>query len=206
MQVTVRTKEILRQKDEILQQKEKIEHQAHEIRRMNELLKKHNIKLSEQLKGVSEARIMQKLLDYNEFRKFFPNKDACYKLLADIKWGKGFTCRKCGSTKYSVDEPFVRRCKVCNYKESVTAGTIFHHLRFPIEKALYILVITSTGRNINISQLSKTLDLRMKTCWSFHNKVKKYMQQRKKKYRRKRESWMDLLLLEDNGDIAANNG
>ncbi len=197
MQVAVRTKEIQRQKDEILQQKEKIEHQAHEIRRMNELLKKHNIKLSEQLKGLSEARIMQKLLDYNEFKKFFPNKDACYKLLADIKWGKGFTCRKCGSTKYSVDEPFVRRCKVCNYKESVTAGTIFHHLRFPIEKALYILIITSTGRNININQLSKTLDLRMKTCWSFHNKVKKYMEQRRKKYRRKLGSWMDLLLLEE---------
>ena len=200
MQVAVRTKEIQRQKDEILQQKEKIEHQAHEIRRMNELLKKHNIKLSEQLKGLSEARIMQKLLDYNEFKKFFPDRDACYKLLAEVKWGKGFTCRKCGSTKYSVDEPFVRRCKVCNYKESVTAGTIFHHLRFPIEKALYILVITSTGRNINISQLSKTLDLRMKTCWAFHNKVKKYMEQRRKKYRRKRGSWMDLLLLEEKRD------
>ena len=197
MQVAVRTKEIRRQRDEILQQKEQIEHQAGEIRRMNELLKKHNIKLTEELKGVSEARVMQKLLDYNEFRKFFPDKDACYKLLADMKWGKGFVCRRCGSTKYSIDEPFARRCKVCNYKESVTAGTIFHHLRFPIEKALYILIITSTGRNINISQLSKTLDLRMKTCWSFHNKVKRYMEERRKKYRRKKESWTDLLITEE---------
>ena len=197
MQVAVRTKEIRRQRDEIMQQKEQIEHQAREIRRMNELLKKHNIKLSEQLRGLSEARVMQKLLDYNEFRKFFPNKDACYKLLADMKWGKGFVCKKCGSTKHSIDEPFVRRCKTCNYKESVTAGTIFHHLRFPIEKALYILIITGTGRNINISQLSKTLNLRMKTCWAFHNKVKKYMNERRKKYRRKKESWMDLLLLEE---------
>lgn len=199
MQVAVRTKEIRRQRDEILQQKEQIEQQSLEIRRMNELLKKHNIKLSEELKGISEARVMQKLLDYNEFRKFFPNKDACYKLLANLKWGKGFTCKKCGSTKYSVDEPFVRRCKICNYKESVTAGTIFHHLRFPIEKALYILIITSTGRTINITQLSQTLNLRMKTCWLFHKKVKKYMNERYKKHRRKKESWIDLLLMEDSG-------
>jgi hypothetical protein len=88
----------------------------------------------------------------------------------------------------------MRRCKKCNYKESITCGTIFHRLRFPIDKAFYILILTSTGREINISQLSHTIDLRMKTCWEFHNKVKDIMQTRKR-FKNPKEGWKELIIL-----------
>ncbi len=209
-QVKLRTFEVEAQKNEILKQKENIENQnyllkkqsleiktqAEHISEMNTLLRKHNIRLSEDLKNISEARVMQKLLDYEEFKKVFKDADACYRFLEELKWGKGFICRKCKNTEYSVDEPFTRRCRKCNYKESVTSGTVFHHLRFPIDKAFYILILTNTGRRININQLSNTLSLRMKTCWSFHRKVKKIKDSIKSSSKIK-QGWIGLILLSE---------
>ena len=115
---------------------------------------------------------MQKLLDYTEFKKIFSDEEQCYDYLLELKWGAGYSCIRCGNEEYSEEKNRSRRCKNCNYIESSTSGTIFHHLRFPIDKAFYILIVTSTGRKINVSQLSRTLNLRLKTAWSFHYKVK----------------------------------
>jgi ligand-binding sensor domain-containing protein len=201
-QVMERTQEILRQKESIEQQNELLEMQKQEIleqsdkiERVNQLLQKHNIELVDSIKEVSEARVMQKLIDFNEFKKMFKNEDDCYKLLVDLKWSDGFVCRRCKSTENGSKDPYEKRCKKCNYKESVTSYTIFHHLRFPIDKALYILILTSSGKDINISQLSSTLSLRLKTCWSFHNKVKLVMSQ-KKRFKNSREGWIELILIE----------
>jgi hypothetical protein len=197
-----RTKEIVRQKESIEQQNEMLEvqkqeilEQSEKIERANQLLQKHNIELVDSIKEVSEARVMQKLIDFNEFKKMFKNEDDCYKLLVDLKWSDGFVCRRCKSTENGSKDPYEKRCKKCNYKESVTSYTIFHHLRFPIDKALYILILTSSGKDINISQLSSILALRLKTCWSFHNKVKLVMSQ-KKRFKNSREGWIELILIE----------
>ena len=157
---------------EVARQKEEIKQQALQIEEMNKLLKKHNLELKGNIENLSKARVMQKLLDFKEFKKVFPDKEACENYLIELKWGKGFKCTRCGSKDYSLEDNNSRRCRKCNYKESITSGTIFHHLRFPLDKALYILIVTSTGRKINVSELSRTLNLRLKTVWNFHNKVK----------------------------------
>jgi ligand-binding sensor domain-containing protein len=200
--VTDRTQEIVRQKENIELQNELLEvqkveilEQSAKIERANQLLQKHNIELVDSIKEVSEARVMQKLIDFNEFRKIFKNEDDCYKLLVDLKWADGFICKRCKSNENGSKDPYEKRCKKCNYKESVTSFTIFHHLRFPIEKALYILILTNSGKDINISQLSSILALRLKTCWSFHNKVKLVMSQ-KKRSKNSREGWIELILQE----------
>jgi ligand-binding sensor domain-containing protein len=202
MQVIERTREVVRQKESIEHQNELLEiqkreilEQSNKIERANQLLQKHNIELVDSIKEVSEARVMQKLIDFNEFKKIFKNEDDCYKLLVDLKWSDGFICKRCKSTENGSKDPYEKRCKKCNYKESVTSYTIFHHLRFPIDKALYILILTNSGKDINISQLSSILSLRLKTCWSFHNKVKSVMSQ-KKRSKNSREGWIELILLE----------
>jgi hypothetical protein len=201
-QVMERTQEVVRQKENIEHQNELLEIQKQEILEQSEkiehayqLLQKHNIELVDSIKEVSEARVMQKLIDFNEFKKIFKNEDDCYKMLVDLKWKDGYVCRRCKSTENGSKDPYERRCKKCNYKESVTSFTIFHHLRFPIDKALYILILTSSGKEINVSQLSSILKLRLKTCWSFHNKVKQVMSQ-KKRFRNSKEGWIELILLE----------
>lgn len=201
-QVMERTREVVQQKESIEQQnillesqKFEILEQSSKIEMMNQLLQKHNIELVEDLKELSEARVMQKLIDYDEFKTIFKDDEACYDFLANLKWGNGYTCKKCKSVECSSKEPYVRRCKKCNYVESVTSYTIFHHLRFPIDKAFYILILTSSGREINVSQLSSTITLRLKTCFDFYNKVKLMMSQRKR-FKNPKEGWIELILVD----------
>ncbi|MEN8227692.1 MAG: two-component regulator propeller domain-containing protein [Bacteroidota bacterium] len=170
--VEVRTAEIFKQKINIELQQEEIGKQAAHIKQMNQLLKQHNIKLKKDLDNLSKARVLQKLLDYSEFKKIFPGEEDCIEYLVGLKWDNGYRCQRCGQKEYREEKNRSRRCRHCNYTESVTSGTIFHHLRFPIDKAFYILIITSTGRKINVSELSRKLDIRLKTAWSFHRKVK----------------------------------
>jgi len=181
--------------EQVVEQRDQIQVQSTRIRQMNEILKKHNIELEGDLHHLSEARVMQKIIGFDEFKKIYQDESACCQFLEEIKWKSGYACKKCGSHEYCKDDvTLMRRCKKCNYKESVTCGTIFHRLRFPIDKAFYILILTSTGREINISQLSNTIDLRMKTCWEFHNKVKSIMQTRKR-FKNPKEGWKELILL-----------
>ena len=186
---------VIRRTAQISEQKDQIESQASKIREMNRVLSKHNIELKDNLHDLSEARVMQKLISLDEFNSIYPDEAACIQFLEELKWSDGFHCKKCGHHEFSKDEEtLMRRCKRCNYKESVTTSTIFHRLRFPITKAFYILILTSTGRDINISQLSKTISLRMKTCWEFHSKVKSLMQTRKR-FKNPKEGWKELILL-----------
>ena len=180
---------------QVVAQRDQIQEQAGRIRQMYDLLKRHNIELEDNIHLLSEARVMQKLIGFDEFKKIYPDKASCYKFLEELKWADGFVCKKCGGHEYSKDSAtLMRRCKKCNYKESITCGTIFHRLRFPVDKAFYILILTSTGREINISKLAHTIDLRMKTCWEFHNKVKDIMQTRKR-FKNPREGWKELIIV-----------
>jgi hypothetical protein len=69
--------------------------------------------------------------------------------------------------------PYSRKCTRCRTIESVTAHTILHGVKFPIDKALFILLTTTNNVNkYTTEQLSETLNLRRATCWTFQHKVK----------------------------------
>ena len=185
--VKVRTSEIVRQKNQIVDQAER-------IRKMNKVLKKHNLALEENVATLSEARVMQKLISFKEFKKIYLDENACYQFVEQLKWKEGYNCKNCGGHEYSKSQDnMARRCKKCNYVESVTSSTLFHRLRFPIDKAFYILILTSTGRELNISKISKEIDLRLKTCWEFHKKVKEIMQNYKR-FKYLKEGWKEIIL------------
>ena len=71
----------------------------------------------------------------------FCSDDDCYKYLASLKWQEDkFVCKKCGNTTYHKGRsPYSRRCNKCKYDESVTAGTMFEKLKFPILIAFNII-------------------------------------------------------------------
>jgi len=139
LKVKARTEQVVAQKDQI-------QAQSNRIRHMNEVLRKYNIELEDNVHHLSEARVMQKLISFDEFKKIYKDEAACCKFLEGLKWNNGYTCKKCGGHEYCKDDvTLMRRCKKCNYKESVTCGTIFHRLHFPIDKAIYILILTGSG-------------------------------------------------------------
>jgi ligand-binding sensor domain-containing protein len=188
--------EIINKNIHLEYQKEEIERQAGEIKRMNFLLRQRNEDLSQNVKDLSRARVMEKRVSYDEFREIYPDDNACYLLIRELKQNMTFDCAKCESKEfYSLDEGhFFRRCKKCGYRESITANTIFFHLKFPVAKAFYILYLVSSGRDLTVEELSKLIDLRKETCWAFRNKIKAMMASLKR-IENPNEGWKELILL-----------
>jgi hypothetical protein len=151
----------------------KLEHQALEINQINSLLDLDNWKLKNRIKEVLNERLQEKDMDYDEFKTLYPNDLACFRSLENLKWTHGFHCRKCGNEKYFKGaQKFARRCTRCGYNESITAYTIFHSIKFPIEKAFYIAYLAVSGKKENTLEiLSEMLELRLNTVWSFRSKV-----------------------------------
>jgi hypothetical protein len=118
-----------------------------------------------------------KSLSLFEFGKRFADTDSCLSHLAELKWGNGFRCRKCGHGKSCTGgRPYARQCTSCRYDESPTAGTLFHQVKFDLLKAFYIVYFVSTNKKgITSTELARKLGLRQKTCWAFKRKVMKAM-------------------------------
>lgn len=140
---------------------------------MNKHLSQDNRKLQTNINEVNRARVLMKGLDFEEFKKIFSDKFECYRFLSELKWLEGFKCKRCEYNKYSEGRiSFSRRCKNCNYDESPTTDTLFHKLKFPIEKAFYMVyLINRRDAKYTLNELSVILELRRETCWAFKQKV-----------------------------------
>ena len=71
--------------------------------------------------------------------------------------------------------PSSRRCTRCKTEESATAHTIFHNLKFPVNKAFYIAynvcVLSSDFSTYNYAYLKENKDLSLSLlATSLHNK------------------------------------
>ena len=113
-----------------------------------------------------------------EFTEHFSSEEVCYEYLAEIKWAKGYCCKQCAHTKsIKGKKEWNRRCQQCEYDESVTAGTLFHKMKFSILKAFHICYrISVKKKGMSTEELSKEFDLQQKTCWLFKRKIQEAMQ------------------------------
>ena len=117
-----------------------------------------------------------------KFNQCFKTVEDCQKYIADIKWEQGYSCKKCGGTKYiKGSRPHNRRCLKCKKDESPTAGTMFDKVKFPLLTALNIVFkIVTKKKGMSTLELSREFELRQKTCWSFKWKIQQAMQSSKK--------------------------
>ena len=109
-----------------------------------------------------------------DLQELFSNDESCYRFLADIKWEKGYICRKCGNNNYCEGKtPYSRRCTRCKAEESAAAGTIFHNCKFPLHKAFYIAYNVCRGKEeLSTYEFARRLSLRQMTCWNFRKKIR----------------------------------
>ncbi len=114
-----------------------------------------------------------KELNREAFKTKFGTKASCYEYLANQKWAKGYSCKKCKHTKYiKGKQPYSRRCCKCGYNESTTTGTLFHKLKFGIDKAFEILYeIAKSKKGGNSIWLAKHFGMQHKTTLLFLHKV-----------------------------------
>ncbi|MCW5911791.1 MAG: transposase [Cyclobacteriaceae bacterium] len=171
--VAERTIELNSKNAELEESNERLVKQTHEINQINSVLDLDNWKLKNRIKVVLEERLLEKTMDYEEFRTLYPDSLACYRFLEELKWSGEFSCRKCGNSKHFAGaQKFARRCTRCGYNESITAFTIFHGIKFPIEKAFYIAYLAVTGKKAaTLEVLSTQLEVGVNAIWGFRKKV-----------------------------------
>jgi hypothetical protein len=134
--VLERTLELNRKNEELEEMNRRLARQSAEINQINSMLDLDNWKLKNSIKEVLVERLMEKTMDYKQFSTLYPDSLSCFRFLETLKWEHGFQCRKCGNEKYfDGAQKFARRCTRCGYNESITSYTIFHGIKFPIEKA-----------------------------------------------------------------------
>ncbi len=171
--VSARTRELNIKNAMLEDSNRRLANQAEQINHLNSMLDLDNWKLKNSIKEVLNERLMEKTMDYKQFKTLYPDRLACYRALETLKWGSEFQCHKCGNEKYFDGyQKFARRCTRCGYNESITAFTIFHGIKFPIEMAFYIAYLVVTGKkDYTLETLAEQLGLRRNTVWSFRNKV-----------------------------------
>jgi len=105
--------------------------------------------------------------------ELFESSEKVLKFVADIKWKEGFTCRSCGNMNYCEGKtPSSRRCTRCKKEESAAAHTIFHNIKFPINKAFYIAYnVCVLGNDFSSYNYADQLELNQMTCWKFRKRI-----------------------------------
>ena len=72
--------------------------------------------------------------------------------------------------------PYSRRCTRCKYDESVTSGTMFNKIKFPILYAFHIAFKISTKKKgMSSAELAEEYAMRQMTCWNFKRKIQEAM-------------------------------
>ena len=113
-----------------------------------------------------------------EFSQRFPDDRSCLEYLSEIKWSEGYKCTKCDHTKHTVRKKnLARDCNRCHHIESPTANTLFHRIRFGLQKAFMIVFeMSATTKSLSSSQMAKRYGITRQTAWTFSHKVRIAMQ------------------------------
>lgn len=121
-----------------------------------------------------EIRHPQSLL---EFQRMFSSETACTTYLEKIKWPDGFLCPECGVSDEAqriITRPRVIRCRHCHSDVALTAGTIMHATRQPLQAwFLGAYLVTTQTPGISAVQLQRQLGLtRYETAFQMLHKLR----------------------------------
>jgi hypothetical protein len=122
------------------------------------------------------------------------------KLIADIKWQKGFKCRKCSHKEAYINKVnYSRKCTKCDSIESATVNTAFAGLRLSLSLVIklfialqenYIEWFTYVQENpdefyrdkirhfpprLSFKSVSKKLEVRPEAAWYFIKRITEWL-------------------------------
>ena len=165
---------------------------ARKVDELNSALDLHNYSLKKEVKQATLSRINVELVNYTKFLEIYPNEHQCLKTLETLKWPNGFVCHKCKNPHSSQAKFWYRqKCTRCGTIESVTAHTLYHNTRVPLQKAFYITYITYVNSDKTLDEIAELIDLRKATVWLFRKKIEERMEQ---KAYQKVDNWLEMIL------------
>lgn len=114
------------------------------------------------------------------FIKELPDDDTCKSYLAKYKWQDGFKCTKCQEERGCMKKGYRYHCYNCSHVESSTAGTLFHKVKFGLQKAFCIVFeMTTTSKSMSSVQMAERYGINQTTAWYFMHKVRTAMESSK---------------------------
>jgi ribosomal protein L37AE/L43A len=93
-----------------------------------------------------------------------------------LKNQSSYKCLKCNHTACQVKKDFARQCNICGHKESATANTLFHKVKFGVRKAFFICFeMSTTTKSLSASYMGVRYGVTEKTARMFMLKVREAM-------------------------------
>lgn len=108
-----------------------------------------------------------------DIRYLITNADVIWH---DIRWSGHVHC-ECGSERYYRLSDGRYKCKDCGAIYSDTTGTLLHHSKVDKWKWLWCIYKMSSSKGISNLELSKDIDVNVKTAWLMQQKVRYAMSQ-----------------------------
>lgn len=112
-----------------------------------------------------------------DLNRAFATEDKCLEFIKRARWPHGIACPRCKATTVSTLKKQAKfECSKCFYQFSVTAGTIFHDSRLPLEKwflAAYLMCESRKG--VSANQLKRVLGISYKTAWFLCHRIRAAM-------------------------------
>ena len=109
-----------------------------------------------------------------EFDARFADEQACHEYLFQCRFPDGYRCDHCGHRAYWKSAQDLYICTRCEHQHSLTAGTIFHGTRKPLNtwfKAMWWFTTRKSG--VNAVNLKDLLALgSYSTAWSWLQKLR----------------------------------
>jgi hypothetical protein len=119
-----------------------------------------------------------------DFQKRFPTAQECLDYLTTLRFPPGSECSRCGSTDIGmIRTRALRQCRICREQVSVTAGTMFHRTRTPLQQWFWAIFLTARDkRGHSALQLSKELNVSYDRAWLMMHKIRSAMANRDRQY------------------------
>lgn len=109
-----------------------------------------------------------------EFKKSFKDDDSCILWLCLNNYPNGIICKKCDKVTthkyYKAYQSF--QCEVCGTHYQPVMGTIYQKKGIPISKWFFAIYLMGKNLKINSQELSKKIDVDLKTAEYMILKIK----------------------------------
>ena len=118
---------------------------------------------------------MNKILTLFDYQKQFSTEEDCFNYLFKLRWPNGFVCPNCGCSEYYIIYSHKRfQCKKCRHQTSVTAGTVFHKLRQPLQVLfMAVYLIATSKKGLSAMELRRKVGIKgYKTAWLLMHKIR----------------------------------
>ncbi len=116
-------------------------------------------------------------ISVTELFRMFPDEDACYQWLENVRWQGTPVCPHCGGMDNIVKDKRPRhwrhKDKSCRKRLAATTGTCMHATKRPLQDWIYaIYTVVTSRKGVSAMQLSKELGVQYRTAWHMLRRIR----------------------------------